>query len=246
MNFKTLFALSILLLLLVSCKASSRDYVNKVCDKDYVFFDGNCCLDEKEDGLCDSDRMKDAQIQEISPVEFDKPNIQQKQTTSTDISKDTSTDTSKKTSSNLFDSTGDLRDFFDIFDDTNVPVVIGERGKAYEIQIVNNFMSELVAKGKIPPGAFNAILDTDKEYAQIKNKDHILFGTGCNNEAIIDILQTGECDTLPKMSENQGLFAIFDDGNLRTFVITANNDIGLKKITDYISSAQLKGSEKVI
>lgn len=215
--------LLLLLLILASCNNyQDHNYQTKTCENGYVYFDNKCCPDSNNDGLCDSDDFEDADVREIV-----QPNIVQKpQTTQTNQQDDD------------FETSGDLSKFFRIFDD-EVPVVIGEKGHSYEIQILNNFMSDLVAKDKIPPGSFRALIDTDDEYAQIKNQPHILFGTGCNNIHVKKLL--GECTSLPNIKENEGMMIVYDN----VYLIIANNEKGLKAIADYISKNKLSGNRIV-
>ena len=210
-----------LILILASCSQyQDHNYQTKTCDDDYVYFDNKCCPDSNNDGLCDSDDFEEAEVREVL--------INQPKTTQTNIEKN---DDEIETSGNLYN-------FFDIFED-EVPVVIGEKGHSYEIQILNNFMSDLVAKNKIPPGSFRALIDTDDEYNQVKNENHILFGTGCNNIHVKKLL--GECTTLPNIEEDEGMVLVKDN----VYLIIANNEKGLKAITEYIADNKLSGSKLV-
>ncbi len=222
-NF-VLFALLIsLLLILASCsKYQDHNYQTKTCDNGYVYFDNKCCPDSNTDGLCDSDEFKQADARETNIV----PQSSQTNKPSSD------------SNSEGIQGSGDLSNFFDIFED-EIPIVIGEAGNAYEIRILNNFMSNLVAKDKIPPGKFRALIDTDKEYAQIKNQNHILFGTGCNNIRVKELI--GDCTTLPNIKENEGMITVYNN----VYLIIANNEKGLKAITGYIANNRLSGSKLV-
>ena len=100
-------------------------------------------------------------------------------------------------------------------------------------------MSDLVSRNKIPPGSFRALIDTDEEYDQIKNQPHILFGTGCNNIHVVKLI--GECTSIPDIDEDKGMIIRFDN----KYLIIANNDDGLRAITDYIAKNSLNGNKIV-
>ena len=222
MRIKFVLLISLLLILASCNKYQDHNYQTKTCDNGYVYFDNKCCPDSNNDGLCDSDDFERADVRETIIVP--KQTIQ--------------TNNQQNSNNNGIESSGNLNNFFDIFED-EVPVVIGEKGHSYEIQILNNFMSDLVAKDKIPPGSFRALIDTDKEYAQIKNENHILFGTGCNNIHVEKLL--GECTTLPNIEEDEGMIIVYDN----VYLIIANNEKGLKAITNYIANNRLSGSKLV-
>jgi len=220
-----LFAFLLLILLIVSSctKYQDHNYQTKTCDTGYTYFDNKCCLDSNGDGLCDSDNFKEADVRELNIVQQE--TVQQiSQTISNNINDDE------------IEGTKDLSDFFDIFN-KEVPIVIGEKGHSYEIKILNNFMSSLVAKNKIPIGSFRALIDTDKEYEQIKNQNHILFGTGCNNIYVKEII--GDCTSLPDIDEDEGMLIAYDN----IYMIIANNDIGLEAITNYLVNNNPKGNK---
>ncbi len=217
-----------LLFILASCtKYQDHNYQTRTCDNGYAYFDGKCCLDSNGDNLCDSDNFKEADIREL--------NVVHQETVQT---KPQTTPTASSGNNGEIEGTYDLSNFFDIFDE-EVPVVIGEEGNAYEIKILNNFMSELVTKNKIPPGSFRALIDTDDEYESIKNKPHLLFGTGCNNIRVKELI--GDCTSLPDIKEDEGMMIAFND----VYLIVANNGNGLKAITNYLVNNGPEGKKIV-
>ncbi len=228
MKLKNLLVFPIILLLLMSACSNNPIPPSDEelgCEEGYAVFGNGCCEDRNNDKLCDPD----GNINKRDSVDFGAENSDDG--LNADLLDSEEEDTSD-------DSAVSLSRFPRDFNRGEKLIIAGSEGSAFEIKVVNNFLSAMVQKRIVEPDRVNVKLDID-DFDSSKN--HILFGSPCNNAEIVKLVD--DCSSL--VPSGKGLLKMFEKDGVKILVIAGEDEDALDRATERLLNG-MSGEEVVV